>query len=99
MDGTRLKRIVAKSPYRPLAADVTDDLLALLKDALLKICSQRRTEYERQSLRRNCRGRDHVAGRSLPKMLLSLWGAPPPAEAPSHSIVPAPSSPRLFEMG
>jgi len=36
MDGTKLKRIVAKSPYRPLATDVTDDFLALLKNALLK---------------------------------------------------------------
>src|SRR5262249_18444754 len=36
MEGTQLKRVIAKSPYRPLSADVTDDFVALLKDALLK---------------------------------------------------------------
>jgi DNA-directed RNA polymerase alpha subunit len=36
MDGKKLKRIIARNPYRPLATDVTDDVLALLKDALLR---------------------------------------------------------------
>jgi hypothetical protein len=36
MDGEKLTRIIARSPYRPLATDVTNDVLALLKDALLR---------------------------------------------------------------
>src|SRR5262249_42747868 len=57
-----------------------------------KICSQRRTEYERQSLRRNRCGRDRTAGRNFSKVLLGLSAAPPPAEAQDPSRYPG--SPR-----
>jgi hypothetical protein len=35
MEGTKLKRIIARNPYGPAATDVTADVLALLKDAVL----------------------------------------------------------------